>query len=70
MSTWLLYGLTITSSILFLVLEANTFEQYTNNIYITSADCMLCIDFAIMVFKREKLFQLINAFKMFVDKSE
>lgn len=70
MMTWLIFGLTITSSVLFLIFKAKTFEEFTNNIYITSGDSMLCIDFAIVVFKREKLFKLINDFEKFVNISE
>lgn len=68
--TLIIYGLITTSSILFLVFEADTFDEFTNNIYITSGCVMMCIIFVIMAFKQGKLFELIDSFDKFIDKSK
>lgn len=68
--TWLIYGLAFISSVLFLVFKANTFEQYTNNIYLISANSMICFDFLVIALKKEKLFKLIIDLEKFIDKSE
>lgn len=68
--TCLLYGLGIILSILFLVIDANTFIEYVNNIYIMSALGVLVMFFAICAFKRDKIFRLINHAEQIVDESE
>lgn len=68
--TCLIYGLTMTSSVLFLGLKATTFNEFTNNIYTTSFSGAGCIEFAIIAIKRTKVFDLIDDFKIFIEKSE
>lgn len=55
-----IYGSTWISSVLFLFQKANTFEEYTNNIYITSAAAIVMFSFTIIVFKMSKLFEFVN----------
>lgn len=68
--TLIIYGLTTTSSVLFLVFTANTFIEFTTNIYITSAFGVICIIFTVIAVKQENLFHLIDDFEKFIDKSE
>lgn len=68
--TCLIYGLSTTSSVAFLVFKANTFEEYTSNIYMTSTLIMISIFFVTLAIKKEKLFKLINNVKQFFDESE
>lgn len=57
---YFIYGVAWTSSALFLFKEAETFDEYTNNIYITSATAMIMFCFTVVVFKMAKLFQFIS----------
>lgn len=48
------------SSAVFLFQRANTFEEYTNNIYVTSATAIIIFCFTVVVLKMSKLFGLIE----------
>lgn len=65
-----MFGFSISLSIVFLLFEANTFLEYTLNIYVDTTELGACIAFTAILFKREKLFELINEFVEFVDESE
>lgn len=58
------------ANVLYLVLEANTFEEFANNIYTTSSCALTCINFSVTIFKQEELFDLMDDFEIFIDKSE
>lgn len=68
--TWLILSLATTSSAIFLLVEAKTFQEYTNNIYSTSAGAVLATTFTIVIFKMEKLFESIDSLEDIIDKSE
>lgn len=54
----------------FLLYDANTFLEYTMNIYETTAVFGTGIVFLSMLFQKEKLFKSIEKLEKFVDKSE
>lgn len=66
----LIYSLGCTLSALFLFYEANSFQEYTNNIYITSALAMCVTFFAIVVVKMRKLFEMIDNMEKSIDESK
>lgn len=66
----LLYGLGTTSSVVFLIREADTFEEYTNNLYVTSAFAVGFTYYTIMVYKMEKIFKLIKDLKEKIEESK
>ena len=68
--TCLIFGLVATSSTIFLVAKANTFHEYTSNVYVTTGVIMLCITLAVMIFNMEFFFKLIDDFGKYIDKSE
>lgn len=54
----------------FLFFKANSFLEYTMNIYVTTAAFGVSIVFITMLFQKEKLFKLVEKFEEFVDESE
>lgn len=68
--TSLVFGLTTTSSCAFLIFQANTFNQFTMNIYISSACVIICIAFTIIALNQEKFFKLIDDYEKFIHESE
>lgn len=67
---YFIYGATWSSSALFLYRKANTFEEYTNNIYVTSATAMIIITYTVVVTKMSKFFTYINNYGQTVERSE
>lgn len=68
--TFLLYGFAINSASLFLFFNANTFLEYTQNIYVNCAVLVICAVFTITLFQREKLFKFIDYMERHIDQSE
>lgn len=66
----LVYCSSTTSSVLFLIFEANTFTEFVNNIYITSAAIMINIFFIVIIIERDKLFEFIINIENLIDESE
>lgn len=64
------YGLTCVSYFLFLFYEANTFWEYTNNIYATSTAILIVTCFLIIIYQITNVFELIENCENFVNKSE
>lgn len=60
MKAYLIYGLSTISANLFLILEANSFSQYTNSVFVTTALAMILICFSMMVFKATELYQFMD----------
>lgn len=58
------------SHVLFLFRKGNTFEDYTDNIYITSATAMTTFFFTGVVDKMSVLFHFINECEKIVDRRE
>lgn len=67
--TCLIYGLGLTSSATFLICEADSFQEYTNNCYITTAFVVGFTYFTITIYKMNKLFILIKNLRENVKKS-
>ena len=65
--TWFSDALAITLSILFIIFKANTFLEYSMNIYITLTMSVIWISFMIMLYKKVKLFKLIDAMEAIVN---
>lgn len=55
---------------IFLFFKANSFLEYTMNIYVTTAIFGTAIAFLVMLYQKENFFELINRFEEFVEKSE
>lgn len=55
---------------IFLFFKANSFLEYTMNIYVTTAVFGTGISFLAMLYQKEKFFELINRFEEFAEKSE
>ena len=70
LKTCLTYGLSFTSSAIFLFFEARSFIEFTNNIYVTTAIAVITIYFSIWMWKLQKFFQLIDNLENFFEKSE
>lgn len=68
--TCLTYGLGTASSAIFLIRDANNFQEYTNNIYITTAFIVGFTYFTITVYKMKKIFILIKNLKENIKESE
>lgn len=67
---YVVYGSTWISSVLFLVRRASTFEEYTNNIYITTATAMIIFCFTVVVLRMPKLFEFINKCERLTERGE
>lgn len=67
--TCLIYGLGTSSSAIFLIREAGSFQEYTNNLYITASLAVAFTCFTILVFKMNKLFILTDNVEKLMDKS-
>lgn len=66
----LYYGVDLTLSTVYLVFEAETFLEYTSNIYVTTALLVICSYFAIWILKLEKFFALIDDVERFIRESK
>lgn len=69
-ATYSIYGLSTTSSILFIAFEANTFIEYVNNSYMTSAMIMISTYSTFLAIKSAKLFKFIHSIEQFIDERE
>lgn len=67
--TFFLFGLSVLLSTVFLCREANTFLEYSNSLYVTTAVTMVTIIYAISIFKMSKLFEYIYEFRKLVEQS-
>lgn len=68
--TFLLFGLTFVSSVTFLFRDANTFIDYSNNMYITTGQAMIFIVYAIVTFNMVKLFGSIDNLEELINQSK
>ena len=68
--TYLVNGLGFISSTVFLFYKANTFQEYSNNAYVTTSITTSIAVFTIVVFKTKALFKFIKNFEDFFEKSE
>lgn len=68
--TFLVYGLAMISSIVFLVVKANTFFEYIQNIFITTSLILVGVIYTIMLFQMEQMFKLMDEIEKFYDESE
>lgn len=67
---YFIHGNALASGVTFLLKKANTFEEYTNNIYMTSASAMIMFCYTIVVSRMAKLFEFINEAEKTVDQGE
>lgn len=66
----LILGTGLISSAVFLIYEADSFQEYTNNLYITTA-LMVCFTYyLIMIFNMENYTKLIRNVRNYIEKSE
>lgn len=65
---YFIYGFIWTSSSLFLYKKANTFEEYTNNIYVTSATAMILASFTVVVSKISRFFKFLDNYGRTVER--
>ena len=65
-----LFGMSFTCSLVYLCLEANTFLEYSNNMYITTGSAMILIVYTINIFKMSKLFKFIDYLEEMIDERE
>lgn len=70
MGTYLIYVIGITFSAMFLICEANNFQEYTDNLYITTALAGGFFSFTNMILKMNQLFTLIDNIEKTLGKSE
>lgn len=66
----LMYGLGFIFTVLFLSREATTFNEFTEAIYVCSADCIIGIAFVCMKIKTKTLFEFLGTFENFFQISE
>lgn len=66
----LFYGLNITLNGIFLFFKANTFREYTDSIYPTSAVITISVCFANTLFKMTKLFDFFERCDTIADERE
>lgn len=64
------YGLSCISYSLFLFYGANTFWEYTNNIYTNSATILIVICFVIINFRMKNLSELIDNCEKYIENNE
>lgn len=65
-----LYGLTFASSVIFLFHDADTFLDYSNNMYITTGQAMIFIVCTIVTFKMVELFRFIDNLEGLINQSK
>lgn len=65
-----IFGISSISHCVFLFGVANTFEEYTNSIYMTTMTISIAAVYLIVVWKMENLFQFIENCEQIIDKSE
>lgn len=68
--TLFIFSLFTALGAMFLFFKANTFLEYTMNIYVTTAVLGTGISFLAMLHRKETLFELIDRLEEFVDESE
>lgn len=64
-----IYGFASIFSSAFLFFKANTFLEYTMNVFVTTTIFAIWIAFTVILFKKQNLFQLIDEFERLFDKS-
>lgn len=67
---YFIYSYGWTSSAVFLIQKANTFEEYTSNIYITTATAIIIFCFTVVVSRMSKLFEFIDACEEIIDRGD
>lgn len=65
-----IYGLTFTLSALYLFFEAESFLEYTSNIYVTTAIAVISTYCIILILKLKKFFNLIEKLEKLIGNSE
>lgn len=68
--TLFVYSLAITLSMVFLFFKADTYLEYTLNIYVTSTAFGACVGFIALLFQKGKLFKLIDELEEFFNESK
>lgn len=68
--TCLIYSLGSISSVAFLFFEAETFIEYTSNIYVTTALTGISTYFIFWILKLQNFFKLIDNIERFYEESE
>lgn len=66
----LIFSLSTSLGTVFLLFEANTFLEYTTNIYVTTTTFGALVEFISILFQKKNLFKLIDEMENFVDTSE
>lgn len=67
---FVIVGLGTAVGIVFLLFKANTFLEYTMNIYITTTLFGVWIEFIAIIFQKKNLFKLIDEIEEFYHKSK
>lgn len=67
--TFLLSGMALICSVLFLLGEVNTFVEYINNVYISTGLAMTIINYSIVISKMAKLFSFIDNVEKVISQS-
>lgn len=67
---FILFGLNLTSLILYLLREPNTFLEYTQSIYFTAIGTMAFVCYPILVLKGNKFFELIDKIEVAIEKAK
>lgn len=70
MTICLIYGVGLSLSTIYLISEANSFQEYTSNLYITTALTVGLTYYTIMIVNIEKYVKLIKNVRKYIDKSE
>lgn len=68
--TFSIYVLGFTSCAIYLFHEANTFFEYSSNMFLTTGLIMIIVVYAIIFFKITKLFELISDCERVFDRSK
>lgn len=68
--SFLIIGSSITCSLMYAFLEANTFAEYTQSIYSGSLAALIFFALVIIIFNVKKLFRLIKTCENIVNMSE
>lgn len=67
---FLIFGISTISHFVFPFGVANTFEEYTNSIYMTTMTLSLLTVYSIVIWKTGKIFQFIEGCEQTIGKSE
>lgn len=68
--SWLLLIYASISMYAFILLEAQVFEEYANSFIMALTYSVLVFDLGICIWKMQSVFQFMNNFDVFIEKSE